>query len=201
MNISGTVNENDLIEVLRFLESMKVTGSLTIKGNCEISVVFNDGIIQGALTADKHSSIIEQIASIKQGQYMFSPNTEKNGFFYHEISTPPDQFYHELSRHIINGRVDKNLYQSDMVFELAPTTKVTKISFSPDEWRVIAMLSGKASIAEIQEKVMLDNQIVRSIMYSLEQAGLIKRIRHKKQEPLGSRFMAKIRNFLGIRNS
>ncbi|HOO96583.1 MAG TPA: DUF4388 domain-containing protein [Caldisericia bacterium] len=195
MLISGNVSDQDLIDLLKLINSMSYTGVLLITSDIgNTSVVFDKGAITGACTA-KENDYISELASLKTGRYLFKEQEVHGLDCDHKVGLATDVLFFEIAKRR-EENVESHLYEDIMVFELKPTPYFDILSFSSEEWRVIAMLSERMSVSQLKSKLNMQNEILTKILYTLEQSGVIKRVRAKMKETVKESVLSKLKGFI-----
>lgn len=196
MLISGDVSDQDLIDLLKLINSMSYTGVLLINsGIGSTSVVFDKGAIVGGCTANKDTNFIVELSSLKSGRYLFKEQEVHGLNCEHKVEIATDVFFFEIAKKR-EEYIEPQLYSDDMMFDLKPTPYFDILSFSSEEWRVIAVLSERMSVFQLKSKLRMQSEVLTKILYTLEQSGVIKRVRAKMRETVKETVLSKLKSFI-----
>ena len=198
MLFAGNLKEFDLLDFIKFLCSGKRTATIDITGAKPGKVFISGGHVIGVIVPDQVTQqFMSYLATIDEGEFSVLP-TDTDQFplrLMIAINTPLHEFLLELARLRANPP-DPKLYDEDFIFELRPAPNIGKLSFSEDEWRIIAALSEQRKVNELSTRLGIPTARIQWILFSLEQAQLIVRKRPEKVKQLAENIATKLIHFL-----
>ncbi|MCK5743579.1 MAG: hypothetical protein KAH30_02470 [Caldisericia bacterium] len=197
MDFQGKMDKSNLLGIISFLCSIEVSGSLTLRGNLTFDIVFEEGAVIGIRSSNQETDLMSLISSIDYGSYSFSGITDNSNDQFQKLDISSDSFLHLLAKLSDESSIDDVLYDKTMFFELSDKLGAKDILLNRDEGRVIKLLTARTSIGRIMYKLNLEQTKVVKIVFSLEQAGIIRRSRNEDRVRLGVSFISKIKSFLG----
>ena len=197
MDFQGKMDKSNLLGIISFLCSIEVSGSLTLRGNLTFDIVFEEGAVIGIRSSNQETDLMSLISSIDYGSYSFSGITDNSNDQFQKLDISSDSFLHLLAKLSDESSIDDVLYDKTMFFELSDKLGAKDILLNRDEGRVIKLLTARTSIGRIMYKLNLEQTKVVKIVFSLEQAGIIRRSRNEDRVRMGVSFISKIKSFLG----
>ena len=142
-------------------------------------------------------SIIKRLYSKNAGRFYFDPNkTISNGKIHVQIKM--DNLIVESSRYVRGVEYLRDeIPNLDMSLRIAKESrnKIKNVNLSPDEWRVISFIQPQNTIKDIATFANLNDREIRSIVYSLIQAGIV-----EVKRPLQANYSMRGQTFIGIEN-
>jgi hypothetical protein len=191
MALQGDLSEFGLVDIIQLIDLGKKTGGVELhgrRGNEQIDgwVFFNEGKICAA-----------QIGNVGGEEAVYTFFTCNAGQFklYEQVPLPPPNVRVSNEVAIMEGigRQDEWLSMAEripppnMVLRLVanPRSSGREINLEADKWRVLTMINGKKTVADIVRMSGLGEYSTFKIMIELMDAGLIDgRLVERQVEPL-----------------
>ncbi len=121
----------------------------------------------------------------KEGIFSFTP-----GFIKYESDVPVKYPVEELimmaSRHLTEEEVERKISDELLIFEKTPDAdeKVTRANLTEEEKKVLSLVDGTKTVADIRKEAGLDRLTVDRALYGFLAAGIIRRKRKERvQKP------------------
>lgn len=121
----------------------------------------------------------------KEGIFSFTP-----GFIKYDSDVPVYYTVEELimraSRSLTEEEVERKISDELLIFEKAPDadTKLSRVNLTEEEKKVLSLVNGSRTVAEIRKESGLDRLTVDRALYGLLAAGIIRRKRKERvQKP------------------
>ncbi len=121
----------------------------------------------------------------KEGIFSFTP-----GFIKYDSEVPVRYSVEELimraSRSLTEDEVERKISDELLIFEKAPDVneKVSRVNLTEEEKKVLSLVNGSRTVAEIRKESGLDRLTVDRALYGLLAAGIIRRKRKERvQKP------------------
>lgn len=199
MIFTGTLNEFDLIDFIKFVSAMKKTTVLVINGKMPAKIFFREGLIKAVVVPEEFTNSHKPyLSSIKEGFFALEDANWDQVESAVAINDETNAYLLDLARYRENPP-DLDLYSMDMSFELKPTSDVGKLTFTDFDWKVIALLTEQKRLGEMVDKLGVSVEKLQWVIYSLEKAGLVQRKRPKDgsaAKTQTSGIVSQLRNFL-----
>lgn len=199
MIFTGTLNEFDLIDFIKFVSAMKKSTVLVISGKMPAKIFFQEGLIKAVVVPEEFShSDKAYLSSIKEGFFALEDAKWEEAEGAIAISEETNAYLLDLARYRENPP-DLDLYSLDMSFELKPTSDVGKLTFTDFDWKVIALLTEQKRLGDMVERLGVSVEKLQWVIYSLEKAGLVQRKRPKDETSIKTQtsgIISQLRNFL-----
>ncbi len=121
----------------------------------------------------------------KEGIFSFTP-----GFIKYDsdvpIRYPVEELIIRASRSLTDEEVERKISDELLIFEKAPDAdeKVTKVNLTEEEKKVLSLVNGNRTVADIRKESGLDRLTVDRALYGFLAAGVIRRKRKERvQKP------------------
>jgi hypothetical protein len=181
MALQGDLSEFSLPDIIQLVDLSQKTGGVHIRGqrgSQELDgwIYFRDGKIIDATLGD--------LAPIEAAYTFFT--CMAGPFQFYENRQPPKQTISQSNEMIIMegiGRQDSWAQIQEYVpslqmvpkLVLNPTSSSNEISLEADEWRVLTMVNGRSTVAQIAERSGLGEMRTCQIIADLLRGGLIEK--------------------------
>ncbi|NLI40020.1 MAG: DUF4388 domain-containing protein [Caldisericales bacterium] len=198
MIFTGYLDDFDLIDFIRFITMMKKSGVLVITGRRSAKILLSSGQITGvAVPFEVRNHYKTYIAGLKDGYFSLEEGHALNDNEIIDVRQDVSEFLLELAR-LRSEPSDPKLYEPGMLFELKPVSDLGRLTFSVEEWRIIAALSESKTLMELSERLKMDIARLQWMLYSLEQCGLIKRKRPQRERMGQNAVTEALKRLIGI---
>lgn len=194
MALSGDLSEFPLTDIIQLVQLSKQTGGVHIHGQragqtFEGWLYFRDGKIVGAVSSGLAPlDAVYTFFTLAAGPFQFHEDQR--------LATPTITASNEIiimegvMRQDAWARINEHVPSMTMVPRLVlnPTTGSAEINLEPEEWRVLTMVNGKNTIAQIAQRSGLGEFRTCEIIAELLQSGLIEMREPSPGETLGPEF-------------
>lgn len=204
MALAGDLSEFPLTDIIQLVDLSKKTGAVNLKGRrgqqqLEGWLYFRDGRIIGA-----------RLGNLPPLEAAYTFFTFSSGpFRFHEdvqLDTPTITVSNEMiimegiMRQDAWAKIQEQVPSLSMIPRLVPNPAATgsEISLEADEWRVLTMVNGKNTIAQIAQRSGLGEMRTCEIIAELLQSGLIEKRETNLTESLFPEIERVISNALGL---
>ncbi|RRR78353.1 MAG: DUF4388 domain-containing protein [Candidatus Viridilinea halotolerans] len=203
MALAGDLSEFPLTDIIQLVQLSKQTGGVQIHGlrvgqPVEGWLYFRDGKIIGAASSGMAPlDAVYTFFTLTSGPFMFHEDQR--------IDAPTITISNEVI--IMEGimrqdawmRIHEHIPSLNLVPRLVlnPTTGSAEINLEPEEWRILTMVNGKNSIAQIAQRSGLGEFRACEIMAQLLQNGLVEVREPSPGETLAPEFERIAASFLG----
>jgi hypothetical protein len=203
MALEGDLSEFTLIDIIQLVQLSKKTGVVELRGRrssqiIEGSLYFRDGKILGAESPDLAPlDAVYTFFTLESGPFVFRDNLT--------ITTPTINVSNEVI--IMEGIMRQDAWATIQQFvpnlhivpRLVPnpSSGSSEINLEPDEWRILTMVNGKNSVAQIAQRSGLGEFRTCEIIAQLFQNGLIDRRNTQIGEVLAPEFERIAGEFVG----
>jgi len=171
--LRGSLAQLPLLEILKLLSSEGQTGRLDLSdGASNGEIYLHDGNLIHAVTgAHMGETAVYTLMGWLQGDFSFVRDVAAPES---SVATATEQLMLEGARRVEEwGDIKKVIPSTDVVFKLSPTSSSGAVSLEPNEWQVLALVSGARSVAEIAHDLGQDEFTVAKMLYGLASAGLL----------------------------
>ena len=211
MALTGDLTTFSFADILQVLAKDKKSGVLLVEWNDMIVAYYvKDGDIVFARPVDKVFRVytdrnFEQlIAKLRIGknnihktiERFFLPRLgEKEGIFsftpgfikYDDevpVAYPVEELIMRSSRTLTEEEVERKISDELLVFEKAPDVeaKLSKMNLTEEEKKVLSLVNGSRTVADIRKEAGLDRLVVDRALYGFLAAGLIRRKRKERTQ-------------------
>ncbi len=179
MALAGDLSEFPLTDIIQLVQLSKQTGGVHIRGQragqlFEGWLFFRDGKIVGAnMAGHQPLEAVYTFFTLVSGPFAFHDDKR--------IETPTISVSNEViimegvMRQDAWATIHQHVPSMGMVPRLVlnPTTGSSEINLEPEEWRVLTMVNGKNTIAQIAQRSGLGEFRSCEIVVQLLQSGLI----------------------------
>ncbi len=120
---------------------------------------------------------------LKEGIFSFTP-----GFIKYEsdvpIYYPVEELIMMASRSLTEEEVERKISDELLIFERSPNadTKLGKVNLTEEEKKVLSLVNGERTVADIRRESGLDRLTVDRTLYGLLAAGIIRRKRKERTQ-------------------
>lgn len=183
--LNGTLDDFTLPDVLRLAASARRTGRLDVTRDCGAGRLwFRDGAVAAAEPAygRRHASAtpVARIEDLTfdlmrwdRGEFSWMPDPDGTA----DTSVDVEELLREVSRRLDELAEIKTLIPSEeAVPAMAPQPPegAVQINITPAEWRVLVLVDGHRSVAEIAAAAGLDDLAAMKVLFGLAAAGLVR---------------------------
>lgn len=173
-DISGGLENTRCSEIIKILSLGKRSGRLSLNNGSEAgNIFFRDGeIIHSQCGPLQGTKAIYELAVWTSGEYRFFIDDTPDIV---TIDLSIDEILAEAANRIRQmDRITSLISSSTAVYELDPDIKDKEVQLKSIQWKVIAHIDGKKSIADIAQKIGLGSSDTMKVFYTLIKAGLLK---------------------------
>ena len=199
--LTGTLDDFTLPEMFRFLASCRKTGCIEVRRDAgEGRVFLRDGSIyfgessatrapeSGEQTPDSLTRQIEgsffDLLRWEGGDFSFSPDIVVD--LQPTVEVDVEALITETAQKLDElGVIAAKIPSERSIPAMAPNPPAdsAQINITPDEWRVLVLVSGNRSVADIASEVGLDPFTVMRTLYGLATTGLIEVVGESESSP------------------
>ncbi len=184
MALQGSLKDFDLIDVLQLIHLGKKNGSLEIETEeNKGEIYFEDGRVIYAKTNETTSEdAIQYILRWSEGEFSFTPDKRAPE---RKMNIPIQNLILDSAKQIDEWkRLEKLIPNVEMVVEFVEDPNVTteEINLEPDEWKILALITGEKSIREIAQLAKYTEFNTAKLFYGLISSGLVKLKEPPKKE-------------------
>lgn len=184
MALQGNLEDFDLTDVLQLIHLGKKNGALeieTLENRGEI--YFENGKVVYAKTKEMiGEESIHYILRWTKGKFVFSPEKrapEKR------MNIPIQNLILDAAKQIDEWkRIEKIVPSVEMIVDFVedPDVSSEEINLSPDEWKILSLITGERSIRDVAQLAKLTEFNTAKIFYGLISSGLVNLKRPTKKE-------------------
>lgn len=184
MALQGNLEDFDLTDVLQLIHLGKKNGALeieTLENRGEI--YFENGKVVYAKTKEMiGEESIHYILRWTKGKFVFSPEKrapEKR------MNIPIQNLILDAAKQIDEWkRIEKIIPSVEMIVDFVedPNVSSEEINLSPDEWKILSLITGERSIRDVAQLAKLTEFNTAKIFYGLISSGLVNLKRPTKKE-------------------
>ena len=184
--LTGTLDDFTLADVLRLVAGARRTGGLAVdREEGAGDLYFRDGVVSRAVPryerrtapASPRSAVEELTFDLMRwgrGEFRWTPDAPAlDG---PEAGIDVDELLREVSRRLDELTEIQSLVPSEeAVLTMAPQPPegAVQINITPAEWRVLVLVDGHRSVAEVAATAGLDDLEAMRLLYGLASAGLV----------------------------
>ncbi|MCK4576604.1 DUF4388 domain-containing protein [candidate division WOR-3 bacterium] len=182
--LQGNLEDFDLTDVLQLIHLGKKNGALeieTLENRGEI--YFENGKVVYAKTKEMiGEESIHYILRWTKGKFVFSPEKrapEKR------MNIPIQNLILDAAKQIDEWkRIEKIVPSVEMIVDFVedPDVSSEEINLSPDEWKILSLITGERSIRDVAQLAKLTEFNTAKIFYGLISSGLVNLKRPTKKE-------------------
>lgn len=184
MSLQGNLEDFDLTDVLQLIHLGKKMGALEIntEGN-KGEIYFEDGKVVYARTKDIiGEDAIQYILRWSKGQFMFTPDKHSSEKL---MDIPIQNLILDAAKQIDEWkRLERVIPSVGVIVDFVedPDVSSDEINLSPDEWKILSLITGKRSIRDIAKIAKMREFDTAKIFYGLVSSGLVKLKEPPKKE-------------------
>lgn len=179
--LSGTIDKMSLLEILKLLNSGKMTGCLKVTnsyGKGELYVKAGQ-IIHCVAGSSIGEAAVTTMLSWIEGSFSFQTDIDAPE---ETIKIPTQQLLLDNARKIEDWQKIKKVISSmDVTFRMSTSGSTSAINLQPDEWQVLAQINGERTVGDIIENTGKDEYTVARILFQLYTIGLLELTETKPQ--------------------
>lgn len=184
MALQGNLEDFDLTDVLQLIHLGKKNGALEIETEGDRGeIYFENGKVLFAKTKQKMGEeSIHQILRWTVGKFLFSPDKTAPE---RKMDIPIQNLILDAAKQIDEWkRLEKLIPSTDMIVDFVEDPEVSseEISLSPEEWKILSLITGEKSIKEIAKLAKLTEFNAAKIFYGLVSSGLVRLKEAPKKE-------------------
>ena len=182
MELSGSLKDFSVKDIIKFIFSSKKTGTLSISGKVKFygtiegKIYFDKGEIINAEAAGKEGeSVIYLILMAEEGNFSFSKEIDKK--VKRKIEKKTEEILLEgMKRVELLNKLIKKLpsLDTDALFDVNPSSPSSEISLTKEEWYVINLFKGGKKIKDVLMNSSLPDFDTLKAILSLISSGFIK---------------------------
>lgn len=190
MALQGNLEDFDLTDVLQLIHLGKKNGALEIEIEGDRGeIYFENGKVLYAKTRNKMGEdSIHEILRWSEGKFLFSPEKIAPE---RKMNIPIQNLILDAAKQIDEWkRLEKLIPSIEMIVDFVEDPEVSseEISLSPEEWKILSLITGEKSIQEIAQLAKLTEFNAAKIFYGLVSSGLVRlkepfRKEVKKEKP------------------
>ncbi|MDQ3951665.1 MAG: DUF4388 domain-containing protein [Actinomycetota bacterium] len=189
--LTGTLDDFTLADVLRLIAGAKRSGGLeVVRDGGAGSLYFRDGSVSGGLARyDRRTGPASPAGAIEdltfdlmrwsRGEFAWTPGATPEGgpgAAGGEAAVEVDDLLREVSGRLEElARIQTLVPSEEAVLAMAPQPPegAVQINITPAEWRVLVLVDGHRSVAEIAAAAGVDDLEAMKLLYGLAAAGLV----------------------------
>lgn len=176
MALQGNLEDFDLTDVLQLIHLGKKNGVLEIKSEeNDGEIYFDEGkVVYARAGKVKGEDAIHHVLRWTVGKFMFSPDKDPPQKI---MDIPIQNIILEAAKQIDEWkRLEKTIPSVDVIVDFVEDPEVSsdKINLSPQEWKILSLITGNRSISEIAQLAKLKEFDTAKIFYGLVSSGLVK---------------------------
>ena len=176
MALQGNLEDFDLTDVLQLIHLGKKNGALEIeteKNRAEI--YFENGKVVYAKTNESvGEDAIQYVLRWSKGKFMFSPEKTAPQKV---MDIPIQNLILDAAKQIDEWkRLEKVIPSVDMLVDFVedPNVSSEEINLSPDEWKILSLITGERSIRDIAKLAKFTEFNAAKVFYGLVSSGLVR---------------------------
>ncbi|HOD69848.1 MAG: hypothetical protein BWZ01_00051 [Deltaproteobacteria bacterium ADurb.BinA179] len=172
-DISGGLDNTRCPEIIKILSLGRRSGRLFLNnGSATGNIFFRDGeVIHAQCGALQGIKAIYELAVWTSGEYTFSVDETPDIV---TVDMPVDTILSEATNRIRQmDRIVSLIPSSTIVYAFDPDIKEKEITLKSIQWKVLAQIDGKKSIADIAQHIGLGVSDTMKVFYTLVKAGLL----------------------------
>ena len=171
--LKGTLDSNNIVEVVKRLVEDKATGLLLVSGESEAKVYFRDGEIIYAVSDEGiGAEVLPFLVRWVKGTFSFSPGIDAPGVNITESTTSLlEKLLFEASRW--SELKEAQIFPRSL-FSLREEVK-EEVTLSPFHWRVVTQLKEGKRLEEVAEALNVDFFDLGCAVLELMARGLVER--------------------------
>lgn len=184
MALQGNLEDFDLTDVLQLIHLGKKNGALEIEVEGDRGeIYFESGKVLYAKTKKKMGEdSIHEILRWSEGKFLFSPEKTAPE---RKMNIPIQNLILDAAKQIDEWkRLEKLIPSIEMIVDFVedPDVSSEEISLSPEEWKILSLITGEKSIQEIAQLAKLTEFNAAKIFYGLVSSGLVRLKEPPKEE-------------------
>lgn len=184
MALQGNLEDFDLTDVLQLIHLGKKNGALEIEIEGDRGeIYFENGKVLFAKTKNKMGEdSIHQILRWSVGKFLFSPEKTAPE---RKMDIPIQNLILDAAKQIDEWkRLEKLIPSTEMIVDFVEDPEVSseEISLSPEEWKILSLITGEKSIREISQLAKMTEFNTAKIFYGLISSGLVRLKEPPKKE-------------------
>lgn len=171
--LQGNLSKLPLLDILKVLNSGSRTGRLDLKNRISNGEIYlRDGKLIHAVT-DAHmgEGAVYTLMGWLQGDFNFVP----------DVDAPEESVAQETAKLLEEGakqaqeweKIKKVIPSTDVVFKLSSSGAAGAVSLQPEDWQVLAQVTGSKTVAEIAEELGWDEFKVAKALHGLAKEALL----------------------------
>lgn len=184
MALQGNLEDFDLTDVLQLIHLGKKNGALEIEieGN-RGEIYFQNGKVVYAKTKETtNEDAIQYILRWSKGKFTFTLKKEAPE---KKMDIPIQNLILDAAKQIDEWeRLEKLIPSVKMIVDFVKDPEVSseEINLSPDEWKILSLITGERSIREIAKLAKFTEFNTAKVFYGLISSGLVKLKKPIKKE-------------------
>ena len=184
MSLQGNLVDFDLTDVLQLIHLGKKNGALEIETEGDRGeIYFENGKVLFAKTKTKMGEdSIHQILRWSEGKFLFSPEKHAPE---RKMDIPIQNLILDAAKQIDEWkRLEKLIPSVEMLVDFVEDPEVSseEISLSPEEWKILSLITGEKSIRDIAQLAKMTEFNTAKIFYGLVSSGLVQLKEPPKKE-------------------
>lgn len=171
--VSGSLAQIPLADLLKMLAAGGQTGRLRLTSGLDAGDVYlqRGAIVHAEADGVWGEGAFARIITWPNGNFRFEPGMTAPD---ETIDKPLDQLFAESERVVSEREAIRRVIPSpDALPRLVRELPAPEVTIQPADWRVLALLDGRTSIAAIGRELGLDDVTLVKQMYRLKTGGLI----------------------------
>lgn len=184
MALQGELEDFELTDILQLIHLCKKNGALEIEteGN-RGEIYFENGKVIYAKTIDMvNEDAIHYILRWTKGKFMFTLERRAPE---RKMDVPIQNLILDAAKQIDEWkRLEKLIPSVEMIVDIVedPDVSTEEINLSPDEWKILSLITGERSIREIAHLAKFTEFNAAKVFYGLISSGLVKLKKPQKKE-------------------
>jgi hypothetical protein len=182
--LQGNLEDFDLTDVLQLIHLGKKNGALEIETEGDRGEIYfeNGKVLYAKTTKKMGEDSIHQILRWSVGKFLFSPEKTAPE---RKMDIPIQNLILDAAKQIDEWkRLEKLIPSTEMMVDFVEDPEVSseEISLSPEEWKILSLITGERSIREISHLAKMTEFNTAKIFYGLVSSGLVRLKEPPKKE-------------------
>jgi len=183
--LAGTIDQMSLLEILKLLNSGKMSGCLKITNSYGLGELYVKAgqIIHCVTGSNIGEAALATMLGWIEGKFSFEMDVSAPE---QSIESSTEQLLLESARKIEDWQdIKKVISSTDIVFALSTKSATGAINLEPEEWQILSHVNGNRTVAEIIEQTGKDEYHVAKVLFHLVSIGLLEKT-EKTASPLSA---------------
>jgi len=180
--ISGDLSNTRIPEIIKILSLGKRTGRLFVTNGSETgNIFFSEGRVVHAHCASLSGiKAVEEAAVWSSGEYQFFPDEQAD---VQTIIMDVDDILADVTNHLRQmNKITSLIPSAAAVYSLETDPREREIQIKAAQWKVISLVDGRRSIADIAQMAGLAVSDAMKVFYTLLRMGLLREASEREEK-------------------